>query len=349
MEMFLPRRGYLITPLLMYVTVAVFAAMVVLGHANIFSPGSEVMLKWGANYRPLTLAGEPWRLLSACFLHFGIVHLFMNMYALVYVGVMLEPLIRPLRFLVAYLVTGIAASAVSLAWHDNTISAGASGAVFGMYGVFLALLTTNLVRADMRGPLLQSMLVFVVYNLAFGLVPGIDNAAHIGGLLSGMAVGYLYVPSLQRPRNVPLYAALLAVPLMAVLIGANYVLQHTSNDMGAYQDKLKRFDALQEQALKPLQQKGLTDAQVLERLTTTSIPLWQEATQLVQDADVLNISKELHQRDKLILHYCALRLQWMQMIQKALQENSVPDHAEMDRLNAEISKILEQLNKARKN
>jgi rhomboid protease GluP len=166
---------------------------------HILLPENQDLLNWGANFRPMTLEGQWWRLFTACFLHIGILHLLLNMYALLYVGLLLEPYLGKTRFLAAYLISGIAASMTSLWWHDFTISAGASGAIFGMYGVFLALLTTNLLDKSVKKALLTSIAVFVGYNILNGLQPnsGIDNAAHIGGLISGLIIGYAFVPSLR--------------------------------------------------------------------------------------------------------------------------------------------------------
>ena len=124
----------------------------------------------------------------------------MNMYALLYIGVLLEPILGRSRFISAYLLTGLTASITSLWWHDLTISAGASGAIFGMYGVFLAMLTTNVIEEAKRKALLTSIAIFVGYNLIYGLKGGIDNAAHIGGLLGGLVIGYASILSLKKPE-----------------------------------------------------------------------------------------------------------------------------------------------------
>ncbi len=170
----------------------------VMSGVDIMFPDSASLIKWGANFTFLTLKGEWWRLISSCFLHIGIAHLFFNMYALMYIGLLLEPHLGKTRFITAYLITGIAASMTSLWWHDRALSAGASGAIFGMYGVFLAMLTTNIIKNSSRKALLTSIAFFVGYNLIGGMEYGIDNAAHIGGLISGIIIGYAYVTGLKN-------------------------------------------------------------------------------------------------------------------------------------------------------
>jgi rhomboid protease GluP len=201
LSLFIPGKEYFVTPILIYINVLIFILMIFSG-VGVMEPEGQDLIKWGANFRPLTLNGQWWRLISCCFIHIGAVHLLMNMYALMYIGLLLEPHLGRLKFLAAYLLTGIAASTVSLLWHDHTISAGASGAIFGMYGVFLAMLTTNLIEKSARKPLLASIVVFVLWNLANGMKGGIDNAAHIGGLVSGLLMGYAFYPLLKNQSKI---------------------------------------------------------------------------------------------------------------------------------------------------
>ena len=131
LSLFIPSKGYTVTPVLIWVNIAVFVAMVISG-VNFLEPDTQSLVKWGANFRPATLQNEWWRLITNVFLHIGLLHLLLNMYALMYIGLLLEPYLGKLRFLTAYLLTGIAASTASLWFHDQTVSAGASGAIFGM-------------------------------------------------------------------------------------------------------------------------------------------------------------------------------------------------------------------------
>ena len=94
--------------------------------------------------------------------------------------------------------TGLVASAASLWWHENTLSVGASGAIFGLYGIFLALLLTKVFPRDFSKAFLVGTLIFIGYNLLSGLTGGIDNAAHTGGLASGFIIGMILSPGLKQ-------------------------------------------------------------------------------------------------------------------------------------------------------
>ena len=191
---FIPRKGFIATPILIDLNILVFIVMIASG-VGIMSPSTLSLLKWGADFGPLTLTGDWWRAVTCNFIHIGAFHLLMNMYAFMYVGLLLEDLIGSRRMFMSYLLTGLCSAVFSLYMHGETISAGASGAIFGLYGIFLAFLFFHRIAKEQRKALLTSILIFVGYNLVYGMKAGIDNAAHIGGLLSGFLLGIIYVCS----------------------------------------------------------------------------------------------------------------------------------------------------------
>src|SRR5690606_11846286 len=128
LRVFLPVEGYFITPLLMISNILVFAWMVISG-VDILEPGGNVIYKWGGNFGPAIADGEWWRLITAVFVHIGMVHLLSNMLTLGFIGYALEPLLGKQRFLTAYLLSGITGSLLSMYVHPHIISAGASGAI----------------------------------------------------------------------------------------------------------------------------------------------------------------------------------------------------------------------------
>lgn len=125
----------------------------------------------------------------------------MNTFALLYGGMYLEPLLGKVRFAAVYVLTGIVAGLASIWIHPYSVGVGASGAIFGIYGAMLAILTTNYLRKTWRTTLRRSLLLFVIYNLVMGLQGNTDNAAHIGGLISGLAIGYALYPGLKKEEK----------------------------------------------------------------------------------------------------------------------------------------------------
>ena len=192
LSFFIPRKGFIATPILIDINILVFILMVASG-VGVFEPGTLALLKWGADFGLLTLTGDWWRTVTCNFIHIGGFHLAMNIYAFMFVGLFLEQLIGSRRMFASYLLTGLCSAVFSLYMHAETISAGASGAIFGLYGIFLAFLLFHGIAKEQRKALLTSILIFVGYNLVYGMKEGIDNAAHIGGLLSGFLLGIVYV------------------------------------------------------------------------------------------------------------------------------------------------------------
>ena len=196
-EFFIPKEGFYITPILINLNLLVFIAMVIAGFGFVLFKGDD-LLSCGANYKPVTTDGQWWRLLTNTFMHGGLMHILANMYGLLFVGIFLEPLLGKTKYLLIYLTTGIFASIASIWWYDATVSVGASGAIFGLYGFFLATLLLKVFPPDFGKAFLTSTLVFVGFNLLMGFTGGIDNAAHIGGLLSGFVIGLIMSRQLKQ-------------------------------------------------------------------------------------------------------------------------------------------------------
>ena len=157
------------------------------------STNPEVLVQYGANYPPAVAAGEWWRLVTSMFLHIGFLHLFLNMLALYYVGAVAERIYGSIRFTVIYFIAGTGGSLASFAFSPN-ISAGASGALFGLFGalLFFGVMYKQLFLQTMG----KAVAVILILNLAVGLaVPQIDMGAHLGGLIFGfLASAMVFVP-----------------------------------------------------------------------------------------------------------------------------------------------------------
>ena len=181
-KIFEPKK-MIITPIIIAICVLVFIAMYIWGRG---SEDTITLLMFGANFRPLVQAGEVWRLATSMFLHIGIIHLLVNMYSLLIIGRQLESFLGKWKFLIVYLGSGILGSLLSVVIHSS-ISAGASGAIFGLLG---SLLYFGYHYRLYLGTVLKTQVIpIIIINLLIGfMVPGIDNFAHIGGLVGGYLI-----------------------------------------------------------------------------------------------------------------------------------------------------------------
>ncbi|TCK75364.1 rhomboid family intramembrane serine protease [Acidipila rosea] len=214
-----PRRRWAFAPatyVLVGINCLVFLGMLLTG-VSMTSPTPEQLLVWGADYGPFVLVlGQWWRLVTAMFVHVGLLHLATNMWCLWNLGLLGEPLLGPFGMFAAYLLTGIAGNLLSTAVHPGVhggpqgiVGAGASGAVFGLAGVLIILLKSPLLPLPQAevGRLRRSVIWFAVLNFVIGAGTWvartrlqIDNMAHLGGFLSGLAFGIPLVPRIGAAR-----------------------------------------------------------------------------------------------------------------------------------------------------
>jgi rhomboid protease GluP len=214
---------------LLGVNIAVFIVMAAAG-VSLIDPDTQQVLRWGADYGPYTLNGQYWRLITSMFIHFGIIHILGNMWCLWSLGRLAEKLLGPVSVLGTYLLTGVGASLLSLSWDPMRVSAGASGAIFGIAG---ALITTlyygkhNLPKESVTR-LLGYVVRFSLLNLLFGLRGHVDNAAHLGGLVTGLLIGLFLARTFASPeeerstqrRNILAVSALVLLVLFVPVVKA---------------------------------------------------------------------------------------------------------------------------------
>ncbi|GAA0443331.1 hypothetical protein GCM10008983_20670 [Lentibacillus halophilus] len=211
-------------PFITYVLLAVNVFLFLLLAINGGSTSTETLIRFGAKYNPAILEqGEWWRIVTSMFLHIGIVHLAMNMLAVFYLGSAVESIYGSVRFVMIYFLAGIGGGLASFAFTAN-ISAGASGALFGLFGalLFFGVMHKQVFFRTMG----MNVILLVGINIIFGLsVPQIDNGAHMGGLIAGfMASAAVQLPGKKWPGiQIPAWIlyGLLAVGLIVYGVAAN--------------------------------------------------------------------------------------------------------------------------------
>jgi membrane associated rhomboid family serine protease len=209
------------------VNVAVFAAQ----YASVSLLGGDLVAALGAKANSAIAAGEFWRMVTPIFIHASLLHLFVNCYSLYVIGPQVEAPFGYLRFLVIYLLSGVAGVVLSFALSPNN-SVGASGAIFGLVGALAEFLYRHRKRfGEFARQRLMNLLIIIGINLVFGLTSRqIDNWGHLGGLAGGVLLGWLIGPDLgleadsaQQPRVIdrnPLTGRWLAVAAFVLALGA---------------------------------------------------------------------------------------------------------------------------------
>jgi membrane associated rhomboid family serine protease/tetratricopeptide (TPR) repeat protein len=194
------KSGY-ITPAtgaIIAANIIVFAVMAVFtGTEAISGPNNQVLLNFGADQGVRAMNGEYWRIITNIFVHLGLLHIFMNMWIFAVMGPNVERIYGSLKFLLAYGFAGVIASLTSIYMHPYNISAGASGAVFGIFGLWFGFLLANkkVLQENFVKDNMKSAVVFLIMVLASGFMrSGIDNAAHVGGVVAGFMCGFFLCP-----------------------------------------------------------------------------------------------------------------------------------------------------------
>lgn len=265
---------------LIAVNVIVYGIEVASG-ADPMSPTGAQLVDLGANFTPLTLHGEPWRMVTAMFLHFGALHVGMNMLCL-WQGRIVEQLFGPGRFAAIYVASGLVGAAATLLRTAPAVSAGASGAVFGVYGAFAAFLWLRRahIPVDVWQKTARSMATFLGLNLVIGLsVPGIDMRAHVGGLLAGFGCGAALIVG-ERARQqatvraIALVAAAIAICAAALLLVPKPTLgDPVLADVGQVEQRsIDRWNQISAE----IPQKKITNEEAAVQIERDVIAPWKE-------------------------------------------------------------------------
>ena len=342
-SLFIPTKDYFITPILININILIFLIMFFSG-VNIFIPTTQDIVDWGGNYGPLTIENGWWRLLSACFVHIGIFHLLMNCYALAYVGLLLESYLKKRDFLLTYLFCGLTASLTSLYWNINIVSAGASGAIFGMYGILLVSVVFNTIDKKAKSSLLITIGTLIGLNIASSFKEGIDAAAHIGGLASGVLFG-LIVALLNKNRKAGISVVTATTLLIAVIF---FTISKNSKtfiyQIIEYQEGMQDFVEMEKMALESFNTfYGDSKENKLTSIKDRGIYYWDENIILLEKLDKLYLPEAIHEQNDNLIEYCELRKEYYELGYKKLNENTDQYDKIMDELDNEINQIITKI------
>lgn len=338
-SIFIPAKDYFITPILININILYFLIMCFFG-VNPFSPEINDIIDWGGNYGPLTIENNWWRIISACFVHIGILHLLMNCFALAYAGLLLEPYLKKWGFLITYLLAGVIASLSSLYWNNDLVSAGASGAVFGMYGILLPLLSFKTIDKKINTNLLSSLFLFTAINIFGSFKEGIDGAAHIGGLSFGIIAGIVLVILSEKRKT-----ALAVISSFAIILGTLFIIVCKEKkifiyQIAEYETGMQDFIEMEKLALESYRDYSDSKEHILYMIKERGIYYWEENVVLLKNLERLSLPESLHDQNKNLLEYCKLRIKSYNLSYKKINENNNEYDAEIDDLNSQINDLL---------
>ena len=266
------------------VNVVIYLGMLAAGISPM-DPTIPELLRWGANLGSLTTSGQWWRLLTCTFLHIGLFHILFNMWVLWDIGHFMERLLGRVGFATLYLLSGLAGSIASMWWNPFIVSAGASGAIFGLYGGLLGCLLAGLgtIPEDVAKGLRKNALIFLGYNLVWGLMhQGIDMAGHLGGLVGGLAFGFALIKGRATGGNDTGSRVLLRVlgvglGILALAAGLRPKTVDLQQELGRFSDTERQVQARYNEAIAEAQAGRLPDADFARVMAAEVIAPWHEA------------------------------------------------------------------------
>ena len=187
---FIPKGDHFVTSIIIDLNIILFIVVTV-GGVDMFKPSAAKLHEFGALKRTTVLNGDWWRLLTNTFLHAGLYHIAYNVFGIILGGIALEPLLGRKRFTMLYILSALGGSIASIMF-TKYISVGASGAILGCFGAMIILAFTPLYKTAGRKTMLMIYGGYAALTIIIGFItPNVDNAAHIGGLLTGAFVAFI--------------------------------------------------------------------------------------------------------------------------------------------------------------
>jgi rhomboid protease GluP len=320
-----------------------FILLLVRGADPLF-PDAALVMEMGGNIRILTLEGEYWRLLTSMFLHYGILHLLVNIAALMFIGPRVERLTGTFNFVCFYMFTGLIGSAASLAWNINVVAAGASGAIFGMFGLYVGLLSSGTVHEADKKTTIAIMSAFLVAEIAGGIgLKEIDNAAHIGGLVSGLVSGWAagsYIAR-QHGNSGRIGVNLAALVITFTLIGITIAV--TPNTIRLYGEKMATFELRDKEAIAILKNLTFDKEEALYQVNDRAMYYIQENIKLLEEIKKWRLPEELEEKNAKFLEYSKLRLESLSLYTQMIETPTGEALAELSSMEKKISQFVDQI------
>lgn len=351
--------GLTVTNVIIALNVAVFVIMAGFLGAGWIEPDTKSYIIYGANNGAATTDGEWWRLVTSMFMHYGLVHLLFNMWALFQSGRLVEPLLGRSLFALTYLACGLGGGLLSIYWHgDKMWSAGASGAIFGIFGALLGhfLREKHAIPRSVFQPIMKSTLIFAGYNLVYGMAnSSIDNAAHIGGFLTGILLGWVTAMPPDAGQRASQWPAKMAQALAvtALIVGVGVVkaprFDYSPRDELAWDQAVAGIDTAepplierQNAALVRWEQSRGNGAELGDLIDHEVIPFYQRFVDRMTAAR-LTPGRAIDRRRQGAVRALTLKVEGLRHLSLAVRRNNAKEMAAYEADQAESARLISAL------
>ena len=337
--------GHQITFFLLLLNAIWFGVMYIKG-VDMKYPSPEDITKWGGNTKDLVASGEWWRLLSNLFVHIGIWSLLVNLFGLYFIGVMVESILGRIKFLIAYLCCGILGSLASLYFSGEGVTAGASGAIAGMYGVFIAFATTNYINKKFNWIWAAGLLLFAAFNIFTKGPLQIDRDANVFGLLAGIIIGYLFYffhfkRNLARAGGTRITVEIMIIVIFLIL----FYIKSVKNDSPAFEKAIMKLNQIELKAMTQMQrlQMAENNQQASKMIKDSTLPQWKHFQKELDKTDKYSLDAKFKQKRKLLHDYAELRYRQTMLIYLSLKNETSKYDAAIDSVSNKIDTIIDEI------
>jgi rhomboid protease GluP len=300
----------------------------------------------GGNLRTFTTGGQWWRLVSNIFIHVSAWHLLVNMLAFYFIGMFAESLLGRGKFLIAFISTGILASLAGLVWDAEGITAGTSGAIFGIYGVSLAFSTTSYISKKFSKTLLTSIALYAAFTITMALNTDFNIAINLVGLLSGVIVGYLFYFFHFRKNRARAGGTRISVEILLITGLLVYFYLNTGKDDSLrFQSTVMKLNQIELKAIMQLQrmQYSETNEDAARVLRDSTLPEWRYFQKQISKTKEYHLNSEFDNKRKLLLEYANMRVKQTELIYKSLHEGTDKYDAQIEKISEKIESIIDEM------
>ena len=325
-------KDHEMTFFLMFLNVAVFIFLAIKG-VDILKPAPEDITRWGGNVREFVVAGDWWRLVTNLFVHAGIYSLLINLFGLYFIGLLVETILGKVKFLIAYITVGALGSLLSIYLGGTGVTAGASGAVSGLYGVLVAFASTGYANRKFNIWWFLSILIYAGIIIWFGVQGLADDVTNIGGFVSGVCIGLLFYffhfrRNLARAGGTRISIEILLIAAILVFL----FIRTGKDDSLRFERAVMKLNQIELKAMTQMQdlQSAESDKQAAEILKQKALPLWRNFQKEINKTDRYKLQDEFKRKRDLLHNYSELRIKQTELIYKSISEETNKYDPEID-------------------
>lgn len=353
-SIFVPKKNYQVVPWLIIINCVVYVLQIItllaltvafsLRHRNqITRDAAEDVVKmiYGGIERNLVLNGQYWRLITTCFSHANFVHLFFNMLALAYIGSIIEGRVGKWNFLGLYIITGVCASLASIGYRYEGMGVGASGAIMGLFGIFIAYLCTSFFDKKARTAFLISTCIVVALSL-YPSEDRVDYAAHFGGFISGFILGLFSFWAYTKNEKPARYLIRLVSYSLIFIVAISTLAFIPKYDIPNYNKRRENVTTDLNQISSYFYSndyKGISRAEKISLLEEKVLPLIKKDRLLVKELRMASLPKDLQKEASVYFNFFEKKLKVYELLYKEYKTEDPQFRKQIDQLMKEINKL----------